>query len=121
MVILGDDDVRAVRIALMVEDVTPGIRQVIEMTNPRLAGTLAELIGDCTLLSPAELAAPAFVAAALATADTSAFEIGGRSVVAGPRNRVGGEVLAVIADSRRSGIDAVLPGRRRRHRARHRR
>ncbi len=109
VVILGDDDVRAVRIALMVEDVAPGVRQVIEMTNPRLADTLAALIGDCTLLSPADLAAPAFVAAALATADTSAFEIGGRSVVAGPRSRVGGEVLAVIADSRRSGIEAVLP------------
>ncbi len=54
------------------------MRIVIEMTNPRLGSRLAELIGDCTLLSSAELAAPAFVAAALATADIQTFEIGGR-------------------------------------------
>ena len=79
------------------------------MTNPNLGGKLTELIGDCTLLSSAELAAPVFVAAALATADTQTFEIGGRMVAAGPRARVGGEELAVIGDSQLSGIDAVLP------------
>ncbi len=108
-VILGDDDVRAVRLALMIEEMAPGLRIVIEMTNPQLGGRLAELIGDCTLLSSAELAAPVFVAAALATADTQTFEIGGRMVAAGPRGRVGGDELAVIGDSRLTGIDAVLP------------
>ena len=108
-VILGDNDVRAIRIALMIAELAPGLRQVIEMTNPRLGSKLTELIGDCTMLSSAELAAPAFVAAALATADTQTFEIGGRMVAAGPRDRVGGQLLAVIGDSRRSGIDAVLP------------
>ena len=61
------------------------------------------------MLSPAELAAPAFVAAALATATPRRSRSAAGSVAAGPRHRVGGEVLAVIADSRRSGIDAVLP------------
>ena len=79
------------------------------MTNPQLGSRLTELVGNCTLLSAAELAAPAFVAAALATADTHTFEIGGRMVAAGPRDRVGGELLAVIGDTRRSGIEAVLP------------
>ena len=108
-VILGDNDVLAIRIALMISELAPGLRQVIEMTNPNLGSKLTELIGDCTMLSSAELAAPAFVAAALATADTHAFEIGGRMVAAGPRDRVGGQLLAVVGDSRRSGIDAVLP------------
>ena len=109
VVILGDDDVHAVRVALMIEELAPGVRLVIEMANPKLGGTLTDLIGDCTLLSSAELAAPVFVAAALATADSQTFEIGGRMVAAGPRGRVGGKELAVIADSRLSGIDAVLP------------
>ena len=108
-VILGDDDVQALRVALVIEELAPGLRIVIEMTNPQLGGRLTELVGDCTLLSAAELAAPAFVAAALATADTQTFEIGGRMVAAGPRDRVGGELLAVIGDTRRSGMDAVLP------------
>ena len=61
------------------------------------------------MLSSAELAAPAFVAAALATPDTQSFEIAGRTVAAGPGHRIGGELLAVIGDTRRTGIDAVLP------------
>jgi Trk K+ transport system NAD-binding subunit len=108
-VILGDDDVQALRIALVIDELAPGLRIVIEMTNPQLGGRLTELVGNSTLLSAAELAAPAFVAAALATADTQTFEIGGRMVAAGPRDRVGGEQLAVIGDTRRSGIDALLP------------
>jgi Trk K+ transport system NAD-binding subunit len=108
-VILGDDDVQALRVALVVDELAPGLRTVIEMTNPQLGTRLTELVGNCTLLSAAELAAPAFVAAALATADTQTFEIGGRMVAAGPRDRVGGELLAVIGDTRRSGIQAVLP------------
>ena len=103
VVILGDDDVLAIRVALMIDELAPGLRMVIEMTNPQLGGRLTELIGDCTMLSSAELAAPAFVAAALATADTQTFEIGGRMVAAGPRDRVGGQLLAVIGDTRRSG------------------
>ena len=108
-VVLGDDDVLALRVGLMIDELAPGLRIVIEMTNPRLGGRLISLIGDCTLLSSAELAAPAFVAAALATPDTQSFEIGGRSVAAGPRDRIGGELLAIIGDTRRTGIDAVLP------------
>ena len=109
VVILGDDDVQALRVALVVEELTPGLRLVIEMANPQLGSRLTELVGDCTLLSPAELAAPAFVAAALATADTQTFEIAGRMVAAGPRDRIGGELLAVIGDSHRTGMEAVLP------------
>lgn len=108
-VILGDDDVLAVRVALAIEELAPDCRLVMEMANPILGEKLAPLLGDCTVLSSAELAAPAFVAAALATADTKSFELGGRLVAAGPRSRVGGEHLAVIGDSRLLGIDAVLP------------
>jgi Trk K+ transport system NAD-binding subunit len=108
-VILGDDDVFAVRVALAIEELAPGLRFVIEMSNPNIGGKLTELLGDCTLLSAADLAAPAFVAAAMATADTQTFEIGGRIVVAGPRERVGGQLLAVIGDSGQAGMDAVLP------------
>jgi Trk K+ transport system NAD-binding subunit len=108
-VILGDDDVFAVRMALAIEEMRSGVRLVIEMANPNFGDKLAPLLGECTVLSTAELAAPAFVAAALATADTQSFEIGGRLVAAGPRGQVGGEVLAVLGDTRLSGIEAVLP------------
>ena len=109
VIVLGDDDVLAVRLALQIEAIAPAVRLVIEMSNPQLGSRLSGLIGDVTLLSPAALAAPAFVAAATATADTRTFEIGGRMVAAGPRDRVGGEQLAVLGDTRLSGISAVLP------------
>ncbi len=109
VVLLGEDDVFALRVALMVDELAPRARIVIEMSNPRLGNRLAELVGNCTLLSSAELAAPAFVAAALATTDTLTFEIGGRVVAAGPRERVAGQRLAVLGDSGRSGVDALLP------------
>jgi len=108
-VILGDDDVLAVRVALAVEEMAPDCRLVLEMANPTLGEKLAPLLGNCTVLSSAELAAPAFVTAALATADTISFELGGRQVAAGPQSQVGGEQLAVIGDSTLTGIDAVLP------------
>ena len=108
-VILGSDDVQALRVALAIEELAPALRLVIEMANPQLGGPLTELVGDCTLLSSADLAAPAFVTAALATADTTTFEIAGRMVAAGPRERVGGDVLAVIGDTGRAGAEQVLP------------
>lgn len=108
-VVLGDDDVLAVRVALAIEELNPAVRLVIEMGNPNLGDRLAPLLGECTVLSSADLASPAFVAAALATADTDTFEIGGRMVAVGPRSRIGGDVLAVVGDSTRSGTDALLP------------
>lgn len=109
-VIVGDDDVLVVRQALAIEELNPKVRIVLEMDNPKLGLRLAPLLGECEVLSSAELAAPSFVAAALATNDTQSFEIGGRLVVAGPRDRIGGEDLAVLGDSSRSGLDALLPG-----------
>lgn len=108
-VLLGDDDVAAVRLALLIEELAPNVRFVIEMTNFHLGSKLEQLLGECTLLSSAELAAPAFVAAALSSADTQTFEIGGRMVAVGPREQIGGDLLALIADSRLSGIKALLP------------
>ncbi|WP_375425243.1 potassium channel family protein [uncultured Friedmanniella sp.] len=109
VVILGDNDVLALRLALMIEELAPGVRLGDRDDHPLLGGKLSELIGDCTLLSSAELAGPAFVAAALATADVQAFEIGGRTVAAGPREQVTGERLAVIGNTKLTGIEAVLP------------
>lgn len=109
VVILGADDVSTVRIALAVEELNHSVRIVLEMANPNLGDKLVPLLGECVALSSAELAAPSFVAAALATADTQTFELAGRLVAVGPRSRIGGQQLAVIGDSRRPGLEAVLP------------
>ena len=41
VVVLGDDDVRAIRVALVVEELAPNVRIVIEMTNPDGGGRAA--------------------------------------------------------------------------------
>lgn len=109
VVVLGFDDVFTTRVALAVEELQPGVRQVLELANPNFSDRLASLLGECVVLSSAQLAAPAFVAAAVTTGEVQTFELAGRLVSAGPRSRVGGEVLAVLGDSDRPGIEAVLP------------
>ncbi|MFC7625838.1 NAD-binding protein [Microlunatus sp. GCM10028923] len=108
-VIVGEDDVFAIRVALAIEELNPAVRLVIELTNPELGSRLGPLFGEHVVLSSAELAAPAFVGAALASTSVSTFEIGGRRVIAGPRSRVGGTELVVLGDTAQSGRDAVLP------------
>lgn len=109
VVIFGLDDVFIVRTALLVEEMNSSVRMVLELNNPSLGARLPRLLGDCQVLSSAELAAPFFVTAALATADTSTFELAGRQVVAGPRSQVGGELI-VLGDTRLTGEASLLPG-----------
>ncbi|MGD7787931.1 NAD-binding protein [Propionibacteriaceae bacterium Y1700] len=108
-VIFGNDDIFIIRTALAIEERNPEARLVLELANPNLGRRLPGLLGECVVLSSAELAAPSFVTAALATDDVTTFEIGGRLVVAGPRDRVAGDHLGVLADSRREGDEALLP------------
>ena len=109
VVIFGLDDVFIVRAALLVEEINPSVRLVLEMATPSLGERLPRLLGDCQVLSSAELAAPFFVTAALATADTTTFELAGRQVVAGPRRQVGGRELLVLGNSELSGEASLLP------------
>ncbi|MDN5725966.1 MAG: NAD-binding protein [Propionibacteriales bacterium] len=108
-VIFGADDIFILRTALAIEERNPAARLVLELANPNLGRRLPGLLGECVVLSTAELAAPAFVTAALATDEVSTFEIGGRQVVAGPAARIGSERLAVLADSAKQGLESLLP------------
>ncbi|HLT60329.1 MAG TPA: NAD-binding protein [Microlunatus sp.] len=107
--IVGDDDVFAIRVALAVEELNPDLRLVIELNNRELGKRLGPLFGEHVVLSSAELAAPAFVTAAMASGAVRTFEIGGRRVVAGPRDNVGGTELAVLGDTTQFGNESVLP------------
>ncbi|MGJ6979359.1 NAD-binding protein [Aestuariimicrobium soli] len=107
VVVLGQDDVEAMRLALLVEELNPGARLLLEMSNPQLSGKLSALLGQAIVLSSAALAAPSFVSASLADGQVESFEIAGRLVVAGQRSRVGGEVLAVLGDSS-AGTESLL-------------
>jgi Trk K+ transport system NAD-binding subunit len=63
--LLGDADLANLHVALELQELAPQARVVLRLFNTSLAGALGGLLGDVTVLSATELAAPAFVEAAL--------------------------------------------------------
>lgn len=66
VVLAADDDVGNLHVALVAREVAPDVRIVTRMFGPELAQHVEGLVHRCVALSPGGLAAPAFVAAALA-------------------------------------------------------
>ncbi|MBM6405341.1 NAD-binding protein [Phycicoccus sp. CSK15P-2] len=56
-------DLLALRFALLVEHLQPGVRLVVTIFDRTLGTHLAEVVPHCTVTSPADVAAPAVVAA----------------------------------------------------------
>lgn len=108
-VVLGFDDVFTTRVALAIEELNAQARLVLELSNPNFSRKLQSLLGECVVLSSATLAAPAFVAAATSTGDVASFTVGGRLVSAGPVDRIGGDRLAVLGNSRADVARVLLP------------
>ena len=65
LALVDQDDVANVDAALIAREVNPTVRIVLRMFNPVLGEGVAAMLGDCGVLSGSEIAAPAFVAAAL--------------------------------------------------------
>jgi Trk K+ transport system NAD-binding subunit len=63
--LLGDSDLTNLHIALELQELAPRARVVLCLFNISLAGSIHGLLGDVAVLSATELAAPAFVEAAL--------------------------------------------------------
>lgn len=98
VIVLGRDEVASTRTALAVEDADGRVPIVLEVVNPAFGSRLAPLLGDCTVLSPAQLEAPAFIGAAIGDGEVQALRLGGRDVVVGPSTSVAGQVLADLGD-----------------------
>lgn len=90
VIVLGRDEVASTRTALAVEDADGRVPIVLEVVSPAFGSRLAPLLGDCTVLSPAQLAAPAFIGAAIGDGEVQALRLGGRDVVVGPSTSVAG-------------------------------
>lgn len=108
VVVLGLDEMTTVRVALMVEELNPDAQIVLELDNPAFGRRLEPLLGSCTVLSTAALAAPSFVAAAFPGGLAQPLTIGGRQLAAGRDSRVGGDVLAILGEVRADEDDMVL-------------
>ena len=65
-----DDDVRNIRLALLVRDRSPDVRLVVRMANPSVASALLPVADPGAVLDVAQLAAPSFVEAVSTDART---------------------------------------------------
>ncbi|MGN9809441.1 NAD-binding protein [Micromonospora sp. BQ11] len=123
-------DVTNVDAAMVVRELAPEVRLVVRLFNPVLGQGVAAMLGDCAVLSGSEIAAPAFVAAALGdetptylrlpddelvrTAVRSALDPTGADIVCGLADTDGPEPVVLPADE--AAADLVLVrtyGRRR--------
>jgi Trk K+ transport system NAD-binding subunit len=136
--LIDQEDAGNVDAALLAQEINPQVRIVIRMFNVSLGERMTELLPNCTVLSAAAIAAPAFVAAALDETTTATMRVADRELVATLRGNVPAEDvvagLAIIAGAtepaklpaadRESAADLVLarsrrvagPRRRRRRR-----
>jgi Trk K+ transport system NAD-binding subunit len=96
------DDVANVDAALIAREVDPTIRVVLRMFNTRLGAGIVERLSNCAVLSASEIAAPAFVAAALGDSNPPIIRLSdGQQLVAVDRSLANpGDIrcgLAVVA------------------------
>lgn len=77
--LLAKADLANLHTALELQDLAPQARVVLRLFNTSLADAVRSLVGDVTVLSSTELAAPAFVVAAL-RGGGFAFRVGDRQV-----------------------------------------
>lgn len=64
--VLLHDDMRALRYCLVIEHIRPGIRLFVAMFDGTARAQLERTVPNCTVLSPAAIAVPSLVAAAIA-------------------------------------------------------
>lgn len=104
MAVLVHDDTQALRYCLAAEHMKPGLRMVVAIFDRTTAGQLVSVVPGCTVTSPADLACPSFLAAAL-PGGHSEIQRRGRDVVA---LRPGGGPLEPYRVPRRLRWESLL-------------
>ncbi|HZM81855.1 MAG TPA: NAD-binding protein [Candidatus Limnocylindrales bacterium] len=104
------DDVNNIHIALQARDLAPKLRVVVRMYNTHLGQAIEKLLGECKVLSDAEIAAPALVAAALGEVAANPVQVSGRTLIVARREDVQPrDIVCGLADTNALGEPAMLP------------
>jgi Trk K+ transport system NAD-binding subunit len=104
------DDVVNLHAALCAQSVEPDLRLVIRMFNTGLGYGVRKLFDDCAVLSDADMAAPAFVAAALGEVAPTHFRYAGRTLYVTRRSDVPDRrVVCTLTSVNGTGEITVLP------------
>ncbi|MCK9875943.1 NAD-binding protein [Frankia sp. Ag45/Mut15] len=89
VVVCHETDLETLQTALVVAEVAPRVRLVVNVNNAQLGDQLADALGQARVLNLAVLAGPSFVEACIRSAVTHAFTMGARADA---------EVFAVIEE-----------------------
>lgn len=104
------DDVGNIHLALRIREAAEQVRLVIRMYNTDLGHNIETLLGNCKVVSDAEIAAPALVATALGEIAASPVAVAGRTMVVALRSEVSeSDVVCGLADTTTPGGPHVLP------------
>lgn len=110
LALTAQNDVGNIHLALQAREVAPRLRLVMRMFNTSLAHSIEPLLGNCKVLSDAEIAAPALVASALREVGTNPVRVSQRTFVVARRDDVAARfVVCSLADTTRPGGPVVLP------------
>ena len=108
LALVGRDDIENVDAAMMAREVSLTVRIVVRIFNPVLGEGVAAMLGDCDVLSGSEIAAPAFVAAALGDDTPRYIRLPEREFGVAGLNR--DELLMAVNRERVADPDDILCG-----------
>ncbi|MDR6324869.1 NAD-binding protein [Actinoplanes couchii] len=105
------DDVVNLHAALCAREVEENLRVVVRMFNTGLGTSVARLFPDCAVLSDAQMAAPAFVAAALGEVAPTHFRLAGRTLYVAHREDVPPKLVVLTLTGAGAAVLPAEPGR----------
>ncbi len=111
LALADSDDVGNVHTALAAQELNPQLRLVMRMHRRRLAARIESLFDECTLLSPADIAAPSFVDAVLGDG-SHLVRVAGKVLQAGPPESVRSVLVRLARPNVYANIDLLPPPRR---------
>jgi Trk K+ transport system NAD-binding subunit len=105
------DDMVNLHAALCAREVEADLRVVVRMFNTGLGQSVVRLFPDCAVLSDAEMAAPAFVAAALGEVAPTHFKRAGRTLYVAHRSDVPEHSVVLTLAGADGDVLPAEPGR----------
>ncbi|GLY83520.1 NAD-binding protein [Actinoallomurus iriomotensis] len=106
---VGADENDNIDAALRVQELNPGVRLVIRMSDTTLGPWIVSLFDNCAALSDAAMAAPILVAAALGHEQPRRVVVAGRALHVVERNDRPEQVLCGLADTSDPDGPRLLP------------
>ncbi len=110
LALVKQDDVGNIHAALQAQELNPRLRLVLRMFNTRLGQGVRRLFSDCRVLSDAQMAAPAFVSAALGEVAPVHVRLASRTLFVARRPDVRAEdIICGLATASPKGRADLLP------------